>query len=260
MEGIIIGTVTENWDKDHLGMLKVTYLLGEQGTMKTEWVPVMVPIGGSSYGGYHLPEVGNTVVLGLEAGNVNRPVVLGCIWSKKNPSSGDTANEKNSKCLWKSKSGYSFTVEDEENKVTWSDSEGKNSLEWDTKDKTLTVNVEETVVLKVDGEEFLKLQKGKVKVNGSLDFTTSENFSCQGENVTLKPKQKLQIKGNQTEIASSQSIVLKAAKLEADGTTAVWKGQQVKIEGTAVELNAQAIGKVSASGVLELKGAMIKLN
>lgn len=273
MEGIVIGTVTANWEKDHPGMIQVQYLLGP--AEMTEWIPVMTPFGGDSYGSYHLPEVGNTVIIAFEAGNANRPVVLGSLWSGANPLPAETASQNNSKLLWQSKSGYSLTVEEEEKQISWSDPDGTNTLVWSTEEKTLTLDVAETVILKFGGNEFMKLQKGSVTVTGPLAVTAESteiktektcaikadtDMSVDAKNIVLTPQQKFSAAGKQAEIKPSQGILLKAAKLEGECTQLSLKGQQTSVEGTTLELKAKASGKLTASGILEVKGSMLKLN
>lgn len=38
------------------------------------------------------------------------------------------------------------------------------------------------------------------------------------------------------------------------------KGQSLKLEGTSVELKAKGTMKAEASGIAQLKGAMVKIN
>ena len=282
MEGIAVGKVTANWDKDHPGKVQVEYLLGADGEMKTDWIPVMTPYGGNAYGAYHLPSAGNFVVIGFEQGNTNRPVVLGCIWNQDNPIPGDTANEKNSRILWKSRSGYTFFVEEEEKKVSFSDPEGKNTLVWSTEEKSLTVDVEEKIVLKIGTEDFLTLEKGKLTVKGALEIQTEgvtakaesiivktekgyevdagQNLSVKGQNIALSPDQNTTIEGMKTEIKPKQGVEIKAQQVHLEGTTAAFKGKQTAVEGTTLELKAQASGKLQSGGILEVKGSMLKLN
>lgn len=282
MEGIAIGKVTANWDEEHPGKVQVEYLLGASGEMQTDWIPVMTSFGGDSYGVYHLPSAGNSVVIGFEQGNANRPVVLGCIWNQDNPLPGETANENNSKLLWKSKSGYTFFVEEEEKKVSFSDPEGKNTLIWSTEEKCLTVDVEEKIILKIGTEDFLTLEKGKITVAGELEIQVEgvtanadsiavktekaygveagQDVGMKGKNINLMPNQNTTIEGTKTEIKPKQGVNIKAQQIVVEGTTAAFKGKQTTVEGTALELKAQASGKVESSGILEVKGTMLKLN
>lgn len=268
MEGIAIGTVKVNWDKDHPGMIQAEFLLGSAGKMVTDWLPVMTPFGGASYGAYFLPEVGNSVVIGFEQGSGNRPVVLGCLWDQKNPLPEGAANEKNSKLLWKTKSGYTFFVEEEEKQISFSDPEGKNTAVWSTKDKCLTLDAEETVKIRFGGKDFLTLQKGKISAAEELELTVEktcsvkaqEDLTLEGKNIGLSPKQNTEVKGVKAEITPSQAVSIKAQQIEAEGTCASWKGKQTTVEGTTLELKAQASGKLQSSGILEVKGSILKLN
>ena len=282
MEGIAVGKVTANWDEDHPGKVQVEYLLGAAGEMKTDWIPVMTPYGGNAYGTYHLPSAGNSVVIGFEQGNANRPVVLGCIWNQDNPIPGETANENNSKLLWKSRSGYTFFVEEEEKKISFSDPEGKNTLTWSTEEKSLTVDVEEKIVLKIGTEDFLTLEKGKITVSGELEIGTEgvtakagsisvktnqgyeveagQDVSVKGTNIALSPSQNTTIEGIKAEIKPKQGVEVKAQQIALEGTTAAFKGKQTTVEGTVLELKAQASGKLESGGILEVKGSILKLN
>lgn len=282
MEGIAIGTVAANWDEEHPGKIQVEYLLGADGEMTTDWIPVMTPYGGNAYGVYHLPSVGNSVVIGFEQGNANRPVVLGCIWNQENALPSDTANENNSKLLWKSKSGYTFFVEEEEKKLLFSDPEGTNTLTWSTEEKCLTVDVEEKIILKIGAEDFLTLEKGKITVTGALeiqaegvtskaesisvttekgyDLEAGQDVSVNGKNIALSPKQNTTIEGTKTEIKPKQGVDIKAQQIAVEGTTASFKGKQTTVEGMTLEIKAQASGKVQSSGIMEVKGSILKLN
>lgn len=274
MEGIVIGTVIANWDENHPGMIQAEFLLGPAGVVKTDWIPVMTPFGGASYGSYLLPEVGNTVVIGFEHGSGSHPVVLGCLWSHDNPMPEKTANKDNSRLVWRSKSGYALCVEEQEQAVTWTDPEGENTFSWSTKDKTLTLDVKEKLILNIGGESFLTVEKGSITVTGALKVTAEDvtvtgaemkteatgNLELKGNNIKLSPEQGTQIAGNKAEITSSQSVTIKTGQLKAEGTTVQCKGTQTSVEGTTLELKAQASGKLTASGILEVKGTMVKLN
>ena len=60
---------------------------------------------------------------------------------------------------------------------------------------------------------------------------------------------------------SSNKIELNASQISINGkqTTEV-QGQSLKIEGTSVEIKAKGTMKAEASGVAQLKGAMVKIN
>lgn len=272
---MVIGKVTDNWNEEKPGMVQVTYGLGKEGESLTDWIPVMVSYAGPAYGKYLLPEVGASVVVEFEQDNKNRPVVLGCIRGSGDTLPEGAANEENSKKLWKSKQGYMFLVDEGEQLISCSDPNGENTLVWSSKDKTLTVNVKEKIILSLDGEPFITLEKKKITIAGDVTVEartihgkTQENMilepggdlNLKGKNLMLEPSQNTAVKGSKTEISSAQEISLKTQQLKLEGTGAKISGKQLKIEGTMVEVSAQASGKFEASGIMEVKGTMLKLN
>ncbi|WP_437727130.1 phage baseplate assembly protein V [Sorangium sp. So ce861] len=81
----MIGVVIDRDPKDpqYRGCVKVRY--PTHADMETSWARVMVPYGGAGHGFKAIPEVGDEVVVGFELGNSMRPIVLGSVYSQKNP-------------------------------------------------------------------------------------------------------------------------------------------------------------------------------
>ena len=44
--GLLVGTVTENWNADAPGQIKVEYAAAEGGKKETTWIYTAVPYGG----------------------------------------------------------------------------------------------------------------------------------------------------------------------------------------------------------------------
>lgn len=286
MEQIVTGTVMDNWEEEHPGKIQVSYTLGEQGEVQTDWMPVMCSYAASGCGSYTLPEVGATVVVGFVYGNPNCPLVLGSVWSQDNPMPEETANENNSKKRWKTKAGYELLVDEEENLIRVTDPAGQNTVEWSSEEDHghLTINVMEKVDISIGGEPFLTLEKEKVTFAGAvtvqaegmavqtekafsveagedmklksdgmdleagkdLEMKASGNVKASGKNIELSPTQKLSVSGANVEIKPSQGATVKA--------------NQLKIEALSLEMKANASAKVESGGILQLKGSMMKLN
>lgn len=238
--GIVIGIVRENWDKEHPGMVKVEYFLGEKGKNHTGWIPVMVPYAGKEYGTYVLPEVGSEVVISFQMGNRNCPMVLGCIWSKENSVPKETAKEKNTVKRLRTKSGCEIVfseeageeqimietpknlkilLEDKKETIQISDKDGKNGILLDTKQGTLTLLAEKSVEIKVGGNVMASLD-GKSK---TVQFTSGKF----------------------------------AAK--ADQSAEI-KGQTVKVDGTSINVKGSGTLKLESSGSTQVKGSMVQIN
>ena len=78
---------------------------------------------------YWLPEIGTEVLVGFIHGNMNMPVVLGCLWNGKDQLPEGAATEKNETKTVMTKGG---------NKVTFTETEGKQKITVETP-KGLTV-------------------------------------------------------------------------------------------------------------------------
>ena len=236
--GLVSGTVKENWDKDHQGMVKAEYFLGEKGKMLSQWIPVMSAYAVSGGGAYFLPEVGCEVLIGFLQGRPDCPVVLGVLRGAKDKLPEKTANEKNTVKLLKTKGGHEIRLEEEEKKekitvqtpaglavclddekktITLKDKDGKNTAVLDSGKGTVTLDAEKKLILSVGKTAVLTLEANK-----------------------------LTAKSGSISIEANQSLKL--------------KGQSVGAQGTSMELKATGSLKASASGIMELKGSMLKLN
>lgn len=238
--GIVVGIVKENWNKEHPGMIKVEYFLGEKGKNLTGWVPVAVPYAGKEYGSYALPEVGSEVVLAFQMGNRNCPIAIGCIWSKKNTLPKETANDKNTVKKLRTKGGceiifseesgkeqiqvqtpkgLKILLEDEKETIQISDKDGKNGVLADTKNGKLSLLAEKSVEIKVGG-----------KVMASMDGNKST----------------VELTGGKLIGKANQSVEI--------------NGQTLKIEGASVEVKGSGSLKLTSGGSAQLKGTMVQIN
>ncbi len=74
---------------------------------------VAAPMAGGGRGAYFMPEVGDEVVVGFEMGNLDRPVILGALWSDVDqpPSQADTSSSNNVRTIV-SRAGHEVTFDD----------------------------------------------------------------------------------------------------------------------------------------------------
>lgn len=236
--GLVSGTVKENWDKNHPGMVKAEYALGEKGRMLSQWIPVMSFYSVSGGGAYILPEVGSEVLIGFLQNRPDCPVVLGVLRGAGDKLPEKTANEKNTVKVFRTKGGHEVRFEEEEKKekiiittpgghsvclddekkaITFKDKDGKNTVEMDTEKGSLTLNAEKKLVFSVGGTAALTIENSK-----------------------------LTVKSGSVTVEADQSLKL--------------KGQSSDIQGASMQLKATGSLKASASGIMELKGSMLKLN
>jgi uncharacterized protein involved in type VI secretion and phage assembly len=247
ISGITTGIVKENWNKEHQGMVKVEMYLGEQGKNVTGWIPVMSSYAGNGCGNYWLPEVGQEVVIGFHFGERNCPIVLGCLWNNKNKLPEKVANEKNTIKKFKTKGGcevifddekskekitvitpgkLSFTIEDEKKQIKIKDEKGENSIEMDCEKGNITFQAKKKMEFKIGKDAAITLEDSGIKLKS--------------KSITQEAQQKVSVSG--------QSV-----NLDAKSNVGIAAKANVNIEG-------KAGAKVNSSGLLEVKGSMVKIN
>ena len=238
--GLVRGIVKENWDSKHPGKVKVEMFLGEDGVNVTGWIPVMTPYAGEKFGYYSLPEVGSEVIVGFTLGDRNCPIVLGCLWNTKSPPPDDTAKDKNEIKRMKTKGGCEIIITD-------------------TKDKQkIEIKTSKGTGILLDDEN------GKIAVNDK-DKKNAITIDSKAGAITIEADKKITLKAGGSDIGvfdgSGKSVKLNSGKIELSAQSDLnAKGQNVKLEGTNVNINANASLAIKSSGMAEIKGSMTKIN
>lgn len=236
--GLLNAIVKDIWDEKHKGMVKVEYLMGEKNKKTSDWVRVMTGYGGDGFGNYWLPEIGTEVLVGFIHGNMNMPVVLGCLWNGKDKLPAGVADEKNETKAVITKGGHkiTFTETKDKEKITVTTPKGLEILLDDEK---------EAVRIQDKGKENSLVMDCK---NGSMELKAKKDF-------TLTIGTKAVIK------ADSDSVKLTSGTIQADAQQKIkLKGQTTSIQGTSVKVKADGELGLQASGVAQLKGSMVKIN
>lgn len=253
--GILLGEVKENWDSDHPGMVKVKLLLGTETEDELDWSPVAFPYAGAGHGMYMLPEIGAKVLVAFYLGQPQSPYVIGSLYTEDNVLPPEAADEKNTVKTFYTKGGNSMTVcdggengtitvktrsghtvrlDDEAHRISIQDETGDNAVELDTDGGVLTFKAEKKAVFSVGGKEMLVLDGEKKEAEIAAD------------SVSIKAAQKLHLKGQNTTLEGSSSQI---------------KGQNIKAEAQAsLELKGTASLKAESSGIVQMKGSLVKLN
>lgn len=236
--GLLNGVVKENYDEKHKGMVKVEYIMGEKNKKTSDWVRVMTPYGGKGYGNYWLPEINTEVIVGFVHGNLNIPVVLGCLWNNVDQHPEKTVNEKNTVKTIMTKAG---------NKVTFSEEKGK---------ETITIETPKSHKVILDDEKEAITLQDKEKHNSVV-------LDCKGGNVTVTAKKTLSFKVGSKEVwkADSNSVKITSGTIQLDASQSLkMKGQTVDASGTSVKVKANGELGLQASGMTQVKGSMVKIN
>lgn len=221
IRGVAIGIVTDNVDPERMGRVLLTFPW-RGADDESYWARVAAPMAGEGMGAYFLPEVGDEVLVAFDDGDVQHPYVLGALWNGKERPPEDNSDGKNNRREIRSRSGHELVFDD-------STTEGKVELKTSTGDK---------VVLDDSTTE------GKIEIETSAGHKITLDDSTGREKISIVDKsgqEKIEFDSvrRSLEISSGMKLSIKAPVLEIKGDTSV---------------------SVESSGILSLKGSIIKLN
>ena len=113
--------------------------LNEQET--TFWARIAIPMGGPGRGTYVLPEIEDQVLVVFEHGDIDRPIVIGALWSRKQEPVEVNQSGKNNTKLIKSRCGHRIIFDDKQGaeKITIVDRTNKNKIVLDSVGKLVRI-------------------------------------------------------------------------------------------------------------------------
>src|SRR6478735_5381330 len=115
LRGVHLAIVVDNKDGEgNPGYhVKVKFpWMSEQET--TYWARIAIPMGGADRGTYFLPEQDDQLLVVFENGDVNRPIVIGALWSHvQNPVETNQSGKNNVKLI-KSRAGHRIIFDDKD--------------------------------------------------------------------------------------------------------------------------------------------------
>ena len=198
INGVAIGTVSNNQDPEGLGRVKLKYPWREDG-QESDWTRIAVPAAGKDRGTVWLPEVGDEVLLAFEKGSVEHPYVLGSLFNGKDVPPEKNSDGKNDIKLIKTRSGH---------KVTFSEKQGQESIK-----------------IESQGGRVILLDDTSGSGQIVIDDGSGNKFTLQTaqNSLTVETGLSLKLKSQSIEIEAGASMTLKAS-----GTLTI-QGALVKI-------------------------------
>ncbi len=171
--------VTDNNDPLGLGRVQVKFAWQEGNT---PWIRMTNPHSGGGKGMYFIPEIGEEVLVGFEAGNAEKPFVLGAMYNGNAASSYATSG--NDQKVIQTRSGTKIIMNDAEGSVFIEDPSGNTWM--------------------MDG-------KGNISVNAPKNFSVSagENVSISaGKNISVSAGEDMDnsANGNITSVAGTDIV------------------------------------------------------
>jgi type VI secretion system secreted protein VgrG len=278
----VIGPDGEEIYVDDMGRIKVQFPWDSQGDItanNTFWARVVQPWAGAVWGAQFIPRIGMEVVVSFMEGDINRPVVVGCLYNgNATPIFAAADKNKTGFRTRSTKGGGSANY----NELSFDDTMGSEVFFLHAeKDQVFEVEHDQTITVDNDQTETVKRDQ-TLTVNNDRKVTVKND-----ETITIQGKQTQTITGNRAvEISAGDdtlkvdggSVTYEAAKsitLKVGDNSIVIDKQGITINGMKIGLTAQttlnakgsvqtSIGgtmvQVQADGMLELKGAVTMVN
>ncbi|WP_415782679.1 phage baseplate assembly protein V, partial [Flavobacterium jumunjinense] len=138
------------------------------------WIRMINPHAGGGKGMYFIPEIGEEVLVGFEAGNAEKPFVLGAMYNGS--ASSAYATSGNDKKVIQSRSGTKIIMNDAEGSVFVEDPSG-NTWMMDGKGN---ISVNATKNFSIAAGENVSISAGKnisVSAGANIDNSANENIT-----------------------------------------------------------------------------------
>jgi phage protein D/phage baseplate assembly protein gpV len=216
--GPVIGVVTNNNDPEDWGRVKVKFpWLSDQ--IESNWARLVSAGAGAERGCYWLPEINDEVMVLFEHGDINRPIVVGNLWTGKDKPPLPIAQALESSMVRK----RTFTTR-VGHRLTFTDGTGKGVvLETAGQHRLTLADEDKKVVLETAGQHRLTLADEDKKVvletagglTLTMDDTTREIRLESPGNVTVKSGANLTVKsGANMTLEATGMLVIRGAMVQ----------------------------------------------
>ncbi|HEX5064018.1 MAG TPA: phage baseplate assembly protein V, partial [Kofleriaceae bacterium] len=224
MRGVHLAIVVENKDGgDNPGYRVCVKYPWMNEQEKSFWARIAIPMAGKERGTYFLPEVDDQLLVVFEHGDINKPIVIGALWSKKQEPVEINESGKNNTKLIKSRAGHRIIFDDKDGaeKITIVDKTKKNKIVLDSANKV--------VKIESAGDIEVKAAANVIMHSNALKVGTSDTFTAKGQQVLTH---------------SGAAFGVKASS-------------NITVNGAQVQINVvnSPAARVSGSGAGELGGA-----
>lgn len=230
--GVYPAIVTNNKSESDWGMVKVKYPWLED-KIESYWARLASPGGGAQRGIYFLPEVNDEVLVAFEAGDFNRPYIIGGLYNGKDQppeAIGNAVSDGNVETRTiKTRIGHLIRLTDKSGseKIEIIDSKQNTQLIMDMANKKVTIESEGDIELKATKGKIL-LSSKQIEMSSQMDTKVSA-----GTNYELSGKAGVKIETPATLNMKATGM----ATLEGTGPTTVKSAAILTIQGSLVKIN-----------------------
>jgi uncharacterized protein involved in type VI secretion and phage assembly len=212
LRGVYLAIVTENTDQgsDSKYQVKVKFPWLPSSTPGSEemthFARIAIPMSGASRGSYFLPEVDDQVLVVFEHGFIEKPIVIGALWSAKQKPPEKNADGQNNFRVIKSRAGHRLIFDDTKGaeRVILVDKSKKNKILLDSANKVVTIET-------ASGDIEITA-KAAVRLHGK-DVNVTTTGAIQGKGgmkLTIATKATINVK-------ASGTLTIQAANIQMNG-------------------------------------------
>ena len=218
IEGLHVGVVLK-LDADPEGEHRVQVKVPSAG-VESVWARLLQPYASSGFGAFFAPEIGDEVLLGWFNNDPGYPVVLGSLYSSKNPPPTSlSANNEIKTLVTRCKAKLEFNDED---KVITLLTPGNNKMVFSDKDKSIVITDQNgnkvklgTGGITLDSPKDIKISaKGTISIDavGAVSVSSKADVKVDGLNVNCTAQVGVVAKGSATaELSASGQTTVKGA-------------------------------------------------
>lgn len=226
--GLTVGVVTSNNDDKHMGRVRVRYP-GVSSDAESGWARVVTVGGGKDRGSVWLPEVDDEVLVGFEAGDARRPVVIGGLFgdSSSIPTIDIKEGAVQSRAM-RSRLGHAMSFLD-------GTEPAKQAIELTLAGEATAVHLgKDKVTVKAPSGSPVEITAGE----SFIKFSDSGDVSISAPNINLKADAKIALQAAQISIQAEASL-----QMASD--------EEAKLSGMMLEMQGETVAKL-AGGMVEI--------
>jgi len=273
----VTGPKGEELYRDKMGRIKVQFHWdrnGKQDENSSCWLPVSQGVASKGFGMQFIPRIGDEVLVQYIDANPDRPVVVGSIYHKANTAPYASASQSGIKTRstpkGSSKQGNELRFEDQKDKEQVFLHAEKDWLLDVNNDATTTIKGKS--LTQVDKTlDVASKEAFSVKSDKTLAASSKENLSASsdkdlkldaGANASMAAKSAIKVDGSSVSISGKSKIELKvgASKIEISASGIKIDAPQVAISGKAKAEMKAAMVTVEGQGKADVKAAMVTIN
>ncbi|MBL0158459.1 MAG: type VI secretion system tip protein VgrG [Bryobacterales bacterium] len=264
---VVVGPSGEEIYVDKFSRVKVQFHWDREGKKDANsscWVRVASFWAGKTWGGIHIPRIGQEVIVDFLEGDPDQPIIIGSVYNAEQMPPWDLpANKTQSGILSRSSPGGGYAnanairFEDKKgSEQLWIHAEKNQDIEvendethWVGKDRTVTVDHDETNHVKHDRTT-------------NIDSNDSETVG-QKQTITIGSSQEITIGSSQTiTIASSKSETVASSRTSTIASSeSVTAGSSISVTaGASISITAGAGVTITSAAPLTITAPMVTLN